>query len=67
MKPSDDWEKWEPNGAQPERRNPWEDFPEPDKAYQDWEKGRGHRRYEFLVPVSGLIAKIKGLFRGEKT
>jgi len=51
------------------QRDPWQEFKdyEPDKEYQDFEKGRGHRRYEFLVPVSGLIAKIKGLFRGEKT
>ena len=60
MKPSDDWQKWEPHGTETQPDN-WDGFGEgPDEQFRRWE---GSKRWEITVPVGKIISAVKRLFK----
>jgi len=59
VKPSEEWQKWEPHGSQAKHKDPWQDFQEPQKEWRDYARLQGHKRFEFLVSVNRLIDFFK--------
>ena len=45
--------------------DPWREY-KPDGKWRDWERMRGHKRYEVLIPVNKIVKLFKKLF-GRKT
>jgi len=63
MKPSSDWQRWEPHGSQAEHKDHWQDFQEPQKEWRDFDRMQGHKRFEFKADVKSVISFIGKLFR----
>ena len=65
MRPSEEWQKWEPHGSEPDHKDPWKDFQDadPQKQWQNFDRMQGRWRIEFLVPLPHIVRVINGLFR----
>ena len=68
MKPTEQWQKWEPHGEDPGVANPWACFEDqdPEKELQAREAAQGDWRVEFKVRGTSIISAFKRLFGGKK-
>ena len=58
----EEWQKWEPHGSEPDSKDPWQDFQEPQKEWRDFDRMQGHKRFEFTINIESVLRTFKDIF-----